>query len=112
MTKSELMSCFCLSTRRPPRSSERSYTTVVATIARGEGLRREILAWRDAHQGAYPATLAEAAPGAPTTRMGSFRPPPFVYDAPSRRLTFSMGSAAEVRNDLTAAASRWERVRP
>jgi hypothetical protein len=46
---------------------------------RALAIERDVLAWRDGHGGAWPATLAEAAPDAPTSRMGSVRPPPFAY---------------------------------
>jgi hypothetical protein len=42
---------------------------------RAEALRGELLAWRTAHGGAWPATLGEAVPQAPRSRMGAFGPP-------------------------------------
>jgi hypothetical protein len=81
------------------------------SLARGESIRGGILAWRTARGGAWPATLSEAVPDAPTTRMGAFDPPAFVWDPATHRLSFSLGSGAEVRSDLAVEPSKWERVR-
>ena len=84
---------------------------VEITRERGEGLRSAIRSFRDAHDGHWPATLEEAVPNPPTTRMGGFDSPPFRYDAATHALWFPIGSDYEVRNDLAAPASAWERVR-
>ncbi len=84
---------------------------VEITRERGEGLRRAVIAWKDAHAGAWPATLAEAATDAPTTRMGGFAPPPFAYDAAKHELRFPLNADLDARNDLAAKDSKWERVR-
>lgn len=81
------------------------------TIDRGEVLRRRVRAWRDAHEGRWPAALSDAAPDAPTTRMGGFAPPPFAYDAAKHELSFPLNADVEIRNDLAASVSAWERVR-
>lgn len=84
---------------------------VELTRERGEALRRAVRSYRDAHGGVWPATLAQAAPDAPTTRMGGFAPPPFAYDAAKRELRFPLSADLEARNDLAAEVSTWERVR-
>lgn len=84
---------------------------VELTRERGEALRRVVLAFRDAHGGAWPATLSEAAPDAPATRMGAFSPPPFAYDAAKHELRFPLSTDREARNDLAAKDSRWDAVR-
>ena len=84
---------------------------VELTRARGETLRRAVLAWRDAHAGAWPTTLSEAVPDVPTTRLGGFAPPPFVYDATKRELRFPMSTDLDARNDLTTKDSKWERAK-
>lgn len=84
---------------------------VELTRERGERLRTAIRAYRDAHDGRWPATLEEAVPSTPTTRMGGFDSPPFRYDAAAHELRFPLGTDREVRNDLAAPKSAWERVR-
>ncbi len=84
---------------------------VELTRARGEELRLAIRAWKDAHEGRWPATLEEVVPSPPTTRMGGFYRPPFRYDAAKHELRFPLSSDSDVRNDLAAPASAWERVR-
>lgn len=68
--------------------------------ARGEALRTAVLAWQAAHGGALPATLDEAAPRAPRTRMGGFDPPSFTLDAAGKAITFPITSHALLRLDL------------
>ena len=56
------------------------------------------------------ATLAEAAPDVPTTRMGGFASPPFTYDATKHELRFPMSTDLDPRIDLAAKDSMWVRA--
>ncbi len=54
---------------------------VARTQARGEELRRGLLAWREAHGGRWPERLEEAVPAPGPTRLGAWDPPPFELRA-------------------------------
>jgi hypothetical protein len=81
---------------------------VAVTQARGERLRREVRAWREAN-GRWPARLEEAVPGAPRTRLGLVAPPPFSYDGGRRTLSFPLGEGALLALDLEDPAAEWTR---
>ena len=82
-------------------------TDVRVTIARGDGIRDAVPAWRSSRGGAWPATLAEAAPDAPRTRMGLLDPPPFAYDPATRRLAFPLDGRRRLTLDLAAEGAAW-----
>ena len=74
---------------------------VAATQEQGEALRARILAWREAHAGAWPATLEQAVPDAPRTRIGGWDPPAFRLvarpeAAPLLRFPFSATRALDL----------------
>jgi hypothetical protein len=82
-------------------------TDVRVTIARGDGIRDAVQAWRSTRGGAWPASLAEAAPDAPRTRMGLLDPPPFAYDPATRRLAFPLDGRRRLTLDLAAEGAAW-----
>lgn len=89
---------------------------VAATQQQGEALRARLLAWREAHGGAWPRTLEEAVPDAPRTRIGGWNPPPFELvargegAAPLLRFAFSATRAFEL--DLgEGAGGAWRDAR-
>jgi hypothetical protein len=81
---------------------------VLETRARGEGLRRQVRAWREAN-GRWPERLADAVPAPPRTRLGLVSPPSFAYDAAARTLSFPIGGGASVALDLEDASADWSR---
>lgn len=87
--------------------SQVKLSDVRATLERGEGVRRSIAAWREAHGGAWPARLEEAVPDAPRTRMGWVAPPPFAYDPGTKTLAFPIRTGARVQVDLATPGARW-----
>jgi hypothetical protein len=82
-------------------------TDVRVTIARAQGIRDAVAAWRSARDGAWPASLAEAAPDAPRTRMGLLDPPPFAYDPARRRLAFPLDGRRRMTLDLATEGASW-----
>ncbi len=85
---------------------------VLVSQERGEALRQQVAAWREAHGGTDPASLAEAAPQAPRTRMGCFAPPAFELALDARgvpSIAFPISSQHELR--LPLAGGAWEGVR-
>lgn len=82
---------------------------VDASVERGDTLRRAIAAWREAHGGAWPARLEEAAPDAPRTRMGWVAPPPFAYDPGTKTLAFPIRTGAEAQVDLATPGAPWKK---
>jgi hypothetical protein len=77
---------------------------VRVTLERGDAIRDAVQAWRSSHDGAWPATLSEAAPGAPRTRLGLLDPPPFAYDPAARRLAFPLDGRRRMTLDLVKGA--------
>lgn len=53
------------------------------TQERGEALRAQLLAWSSAHEGRWPASLAEAVPDPGRTLLGAWGPPEFAVGAAS-----------------------------
>ena len=82
---------------------------VDVSVERAETLRRAIAAWRDAHGGAWPARLEDAAPDAPRTRMGWVAPPPFAYDPGTKTLAFPIRTGAEAQVDLATPGAPWKK---
>jgi hypothetical protein len=81
---------------------------------RGDALIARVEAWRQAHGGATPASLAAAAPDAPTTRMGSLAPPPFelrTLEGGALALVFPLSTHVEMRRTLGAGGWEASRVR-
>lgn len=75
---------------------------------RAEALRTQVRAWRDAHGGAWPKALAEAAPDAPASRMGWIAPPRYALalDAPGGA-SIAFPLSARVRARLTLEGGIW-----
>ena len=85
---------------------------VLVSQERGEELRRQVAAWRETHGATGPASLEEAAPQAPRTRMGWFSPPPFELRADPRgapTIVFPISSQHELR--LPLAGRSWDVAR-
>jgi hypothetical protein len=80
---------------------------VIVTQERGEAIRDAVSAWRASHGGGWPATLAEAAPDAPRTRLGLVAPPPFSYDRERRLLAFPLDGRRRMTLDLDAKGAPW-----
>jgi hypothetical protein len=114
--------------RHPPRAALVAAAVVTGVLAgariweqdlhesriRAEDLRARVLAWRDAHQGAWPDALADAAPEAPRTRLGLLDPPPFSYGAEAggaRVLSFPVSRDREMVLSLEDGSWR-QRDRP
>lgn len=85
---------------------------VAISKERGEDLRLQVAAWSAAHGGQAPASLAEAVPQAPRTRMGWLAPPPFELSADAKgapRLGFPVSSRHALWVPL--AGGEWEAAR-
>lgn len=52
---------------------------VRASQRRAESVRAAVIAWRNAHEGTYPANLADAIDPVPSTALGALAPPPLAY---------------------------------
>lgn len=52
---------------------------IQASQQTAQEVRSALLAWRDAHEGAYPLRLDEAVSPVPRTSLGMIAPPPFAY---------------------------------
>jgi hypothetical protein len=85
---------------------------VAVSQARGDDLARRVLAWREAHPGATPASLEAAVPDAPRTRMGWIAPPPYalhVDAAGALALELPVSSTVVLRRPI--ASGEWARAR-
>ena len=84
---------------------------VELSCERGEAIRRAVRAWRDAHDGRWPAdALRGVAERLRRRAWARFAPPPFVYDATKRSLRFPLGADLELGLDLASDTSAWARV--
>jgi hypothetical protein len=74
---------------------------------RAEAIRAEILAWRDAHGGRWPETLAPAVPRPPRSRMGVLDPPAFEYRATAAGATLRFPLSGGLHRVLDLAGGGW-----
>jgi hypothetical protein len=81
---------------------------VEATMARGRAVARDLRAWSAANAGRWPATLEEAVPDAPRTRLGWLSPPPFAFDPATRRLSFPVRSGAPLVLAADDPSAAWK----
>jgi hypothetical protein len=65
---------------------------LLVTKGRAEDLRRQLIAWRDAHAGAWPATLDAVGRDTPRTALGAWDPPPFALRATPAALAFPVSA--------------------
>lgn len=80
-----------------------------ASMARGRDVRTALVA-RHAATGRWPATVAEALPDAPTTRLGWIDPPAFAWDPAAARLSFPLSARTSLVLDAATAGATWRRV--
>ena len=81
---------------------------VETTLARGDAVAHDVLAWRDAHGGRWPASLEETGRRAPSTLMGLLDPPTFRYEPDGPRLSFPLSTGRELVRDLSPADAKWK----
>jgi hypothetical protein len=80
---------------------------VLATMARGRGVAKDVRAWSAAHAGGWPETLEDAVPDAPRTRLGWLAPPPFAFDPATRRLSFPVRTGDRLVLAVDDPAATW-----
>lgn len=91
--------------------TNRKREDVAVSKRTAESLRGRLVAWRSAHDGAWPARLEDAVGEVPVTRLGVLAPPPYDYrPAPEpARLSFPVSSHLRLVLDLDSDTWREER---
>ena len=91
--------------------TNRKREDVATSQQTAESVRTQVLAWRDAHEGRWPAHLADVVTPLPVTSLGVLGPPSYEYvvTPDDARISFLASSSRRLVLDLDTGTWREER---